>query len=130
MQLCPCGAGQPYENCCGVFHRGDGFAKTAEQLMRSRYAAFCTEDVDYLVETHDKSTRSKNLKQELALSMGTVNWLRLEVTQTIKGQPEDTEGFVRFVAHYLENGRPGRMEELSRFIKRKSRWYYVDGNVS
>lgn len=37
---CPCGLGRPYGRCCGRLHRGAASAGTAEELMRSRYAAF------------------------------------------------------------------------------------------
>ena len=100
---------------------------TAEQLMRSRYCAFVKQDADYLLHTHDPATRSKNLKKELQASMGTTTWIRLEVIQTIAGLQSDTQGFVRFIAHYMDKGKPGRLEELSRFTKIKGKWYYTDG---
>lgn len=127
MNICPCGSGKPYSHCCQPLHNGTSVAETAEQLMRSRYSAFATENVDYLVETHDKTTRSKTLKQELESSMGEVKWLRLEVMQTQAGQANDTEGTVQFTAHYLEDGRPGKMTELSKFKKKKGVWFYVSG---
>ena len=48
---CPCGGGA-YRSCCGPLHRGDQRAKTAEQLMRSRYSAFARGEIDYLLATH------------------------------------------------------------------------------
>jgi len=126
MNLCPCGTGKPYSRCCEPLHNGTEIAETAEQLMRSRYSAFAVENVDYLVKTHDKATRSKRLRQELESSMGEVKWLRLEVMQTTAGQAGDIEGTVQFTAHYIENGRPGKMTELSIFTKRKGVWYYVE----
>ena len=130
MKICPCGSGRPYDHCCGPFHNGIAKAETAEQLMRSRYAAFCTENVEYLVETHDKDTRVPKLREELQNSMGSAQWLRLEVINTIRGQSTDKDGFVQFIAHYSENGQPGKMEELSRFSKKKGLWFYTDGEHS
>jgi uncharacterized protein YchJ len=37
----------------------------------------------------------------------------------------DTEGTVRFRAHYVERNRPGAMEELSRFVVHDGDWLYV-----
>ncbi|ESQ02386.1 SEC-C domain-containing protein [Streptomyces sp. PVA_94-07] len=48
---CPCGTGRTYGECCGRFHAGSAEAATAEQLMRSRYAAFATRDAAYLLRT-------------------------------------------------------------------------------
>ena len=37
---CPCGSDAEYGVCCGPLHTGESSATTAEQLMRSRYAAY------------------------------------------------------------------------------------------
>ena len=37
---CPCGSRQRYDACCGRLHRRAAEAETAEELMRSRYAAY------------------------------------------------------------------------------------------
>ena len=42
-QACPCGLGDNYDSCCGRLHKGEP-ARTAEQLMRSRYSAFAVGD--------------------------------------------------------------------------------------
>lgn len=129
MNICPCGTGELYCNCCEPLHKGASRAINAEQLMRSRYSAFVTKNVDYLVKTHDKKTRPKHLKQELLQSISSIKWLRLEIHHTTKGLPNDKEGYVHFTAHYSENGRIGNMEELSHFTKRKGVWYYTSGSI-
>ena len=40
MMNCSCCSGKLYEECCEPFHSKKEFPKTAEELMRSRYAAF------------------------------------------------------------------------------------------
>ena len=57
---CPCGSGTPYAACCGRLHRGAA-AETAEQLMRSRYAAFAVGDEAYLFRTWHPRTRPDDL---------------------------------------------------------------------
>ena len=39
MDLCPCGSNIIYDTCCRPLIKGEQPAKTAEQLMRSRYSA-------------------------------------------------------------------------------------------
>ena len=51
---CPCGGGQ-YESCCAPLHRGEQRVSTAEQLMRSRYAAFAKGELEYLLTTHPEA---------------------------------------------------------------------------
>ena len=55
---CPCGRNKTYENCCGKIHQNINKAKTAEDLMRSRYSAFTFANISYLKESH----YSKNKK--------------------------------------------------------------------
>ncbi|MGH3382559.1 MAG: YchJ family protein [Actinoallomurus sp.] len=117
---CLCGLPTPYDGCCGRLHRGDAKAPTAERLMRSRFSAFNVGDEGYLLRTWHPSTRPPQIDFDAALS-----WQRLEILQTSAGSFLDTEGTVRFRAHYVERGRAGQMEEDSRFVFQDGAWLYV-----
>jgi SEC-C motif-containing protein len=114
---CPCGSGASYDACCGRLHRGAATARTAEELMRSRYAAYAVGDTDYVFRTWHPRTRPDDLIPDPALT-----WTGLEIL----GSGED---WVEFVASYEHAGRPGRLRERSRFERRGGRWVYVDGAV-
>ncbi|WP_262281817.1 YchJ family protein [Micromonospora sp. MA102] len=120
---CPCGSGLPYADCCGPVHRGVSAAATAEALMRSRYSAFAVGDAAHLLRTWHSTTRPSRLE----LDPGT-RWTRLEVLDTGRGGLFDTEGTVRFRAHYREAGRPGTVAEHSRFVREDGRWVYLDAH--
>jgi len=45
--LCPCGSSKPYITCCATLREGHEHAPTAEELMRSRYAAYVLLLEDY-----------------------------------------------------------------------------------
>ena len=47
---CPCGSQDSYKNCCKPLHRGEP-AKSAVQLMRSRYSAYALSLPDYIIAT-------------------------------------------------------------------------------
>lgn len=119
---CPCGRSLPYAACCGRHHAGIP-AADAESLMRSRYSAYVRGLEDYLLATWHATTRPA------ALSLGAgpqPKWLGLVVTaQTETG---DTS-MVEFVARCRVGGRAQRLHEISRFVREKGRWYYVDGVV-
>lgn len=117
---CPCGTGAPYASCCGSLHRGESVATTAEQLMRSRYAAYVLGDAPYLARTWHPRTRPEPL--EVVADAG---WLRLEVLDTVAGGPDDQTGEVEFVARHVD----GPLHERSRFVRRAGRWVYLDGDV-
>ncbi len=117
VQQCPCGSGQPYAECCGPLHRGDGTAGTAEALMRSRYSAFAVGDVAYLRSSWHPSTRPARLDLDPTLS-----WLGLEVLHA-EGGLFDTTGVVEFRARHNR----GVLHERSRFTREGGRWFYLDG---
>ena len=49
---CLCGRNKPFEQCCGRYLSGKKFAKTPEQLMRSRYSAYALGGYgQYLLDT-------------------------------------------------------------------------------
>ena len=120
-RTCPCGSGLPYDDCCGPLHRGESTAATAKALMRSRFSAFAVGDADYLLRSWHSSTRPARLRLDPGL-----HWTRLEILGTDRGGLFDAEGTVEFRAHYREAGRPGTLEERSRFVREDGRWVYLD----
>jgi len=116
MTTCPCGSAD-YDACCGALHRGARDAETAEELMRSRYAAFAKGDAFYLARTWHPRTRPDDLSMDPSL-----RWTGL----TILASSNDT---VDFIARYVDVEGPGELREHSRFSRRAGRWVYVDGDV-
>jgi SEC-C motif-containing protein len=115
---CPCGLGQPYEECCGPAHRGRPPA-TAEALMRSRYAAFALDDSAYVLSSWHPETRPSAIEADPDL-----RWVGLDVLACTGGGMFDAEGVVEFRAHFRDHGRPGDMREVSRFVRDGGRWVY------
>lgn len=123
---CLCGSGSPFQTCCHVYVSGEGFAPTAEALMRSRYVAFALGRSDYIAETWHPTTRPA----QIDLASDETVWLRLNVIHTAEGKHSDVRGTVAFQAWYGANGRMGCMQEHSRFEHQEGRWYYLDGDVT
>ncbi|MCW2796420.1 YchJ family metal-binding protein [Nocardioides sp.] len=121
---CPCGSGRTYDACCGRLHRGAADAETAEELMRSRYAAYAVGDTSYVFRSWHPRTRPDEIEPDPALT-----WTGLSIVDTVDGGPDDETGEVEFVASYLRAGVAGERRERSRFVRRASAWVYVDGDV-
>ena len=119
--LCPCCSGKLYEECCELFHSKKKFPKTAEELMRSRYAAFAIPNGDYLWETTLPNKRKFHHKTELE-NWGKENtWTKLEIIQS-------SEKEVEFKAYFTDKfGKKNIHHELSTFKKVDKKWYYVSG---
>ncbi|WP_178362338.1 YchJ family metal-binding protein [Mycolicibacterium hippocampi] len=120
---CPCGSGDPFGRCCLPLHTGDREAQTAEQLMRSRYTAFATGDVDYLWRTWHPRTRPDRVDDAGLI------WTGLHIIDCVAGGPGDQTGEVEFRARYLDSQRTGTLHERSRFAVRARRWFYLDGEL-
>lgn len=88
--------------------------------MRSRFSAFSIGDESYLLATWHPATRPPRIDIDKAL-----RWVRLEVLQTTNGSVFHTDGTVRFRAHYVEHGRPGLIDEHSRFVAIGGVWLYL-----
>lgn len=89
--------------------------------MRSRYSAYVLKRADYLLATWHPDTRPATLD----LANDLTHWLGLEVKRHASTGPD--AAVVEFVARYKEGGRAHRLHEISRFLRRDGRWYYVDG---
>ena len=117
---CPCGTGEVYAACCEPLHLGIREAQTAEELMRSRFAAYVRRDERYLLRTWHPRTRPPQMGLE-----GTPSWLGLTVLATADGRYDDRTGEVEFQA--VHDG--GELHERSRFVRRAGHWVYVDGDL-
>lgn len=123
---CPCGKNETYSNCCEVVHNDICNAKTAEQLMRSRYSAFTLGLIDYLMQSHHSSTRPTSEKQEIEVWAKSVQWIGLDVIRKQKGGEADLDGTVEFKAFFKEGKKTRVIHERSQFVKESGCWYYLD----
>lgn len=125
---CPCGAGPPYDACCGRYHRG-AEAPDAVALMRSRYAAYATGQVEYLWRTlhpqHDDRARPRAAYlKELQQTLRAVRYLGLQVLDSRAG-PDEAQ--VLFAASFAARGQERRFMELSTFLLEAEGWRYFTG---
>lgn len=129
QQQCYCGNQQLFADCCEPLLNNEKVAKTAEALMRSRYSAFCTNNVDYLIATHHPSKHEGDDKAQLLNTITSCKWLKLSITATQKGLSNDSDGTVEFIAVYEENQQLFQLREKSQFVQENGHWYYLDGDV-
>jgi SEC-C motif-containing protein len=106
-------------------HRRQAEAETAEELMRSRYAAYAVGDLDHVFRTWHPRTRPDTIEPD-----PTLTWTGLTVLNVLAGGTGEDAGEVEFEAAYERAGRPGRRRERSRFERRRGRWVFVDGVLS
>lgn len=116
--MCHCGSGSLFDECCGAILAGQHKAETAEQLMRSRYSAYVTGNVDYLLGTTHPDSRLHTMEQDIREGMADTQWLQLCILNS-------GEDHVEFIAEYVCRGELGRIHERSVFEKLDGEWFYV-----
>lgn len=103
--------------------------------MRSRYAAYALGLAEYIIDTTDPdgpawegggddASRARWLASIQRFSR-TMTFRALRIVATTMEGP--AAGTVHFRAELSQDGRPGAMEELSRFVHRGGNWRYTAG---
>jgi SEC-C motif-containing protein len=130
LKGCPCCSGNDYTTCCQPFHAGR-LPKDALQLMRSRYAAYALNLVDYIIATtHPASPHyaedQSSWKHELSDFAKNTTFHRLEVRNFKEKGPLAT---VTFTAYLFEGPKDSTFTERSYFEKVKGQWLYRAGEL-
>jgi SEC-C motif-containing protein len=124
---CPCSSGKDLASCCEPILSGKQKAKTAEQLMRSRYTAYATGNVDWIVDSQSPDGRAFVDRKATEEWSKRATWRRMEVLETKDGGEGDEEGFVDFKAHYTIGDEDIVHHEIASFRKEDGEWFFVDG---
>lgn len=125
-RLCPCGSGEPFNKCCLPFIKGEANPTHPEQLMRSRYSAYATQNYAYILTTYCESTKPALSVEELVEQNHSVNWLGLKIIASVKAQQTGT---VSFEAFYKEHKQAYCLAEHSQFRIENGLWRYVNGEM-
>lgn len=122
MSHCPCQSNIAYTQCCKPLHDGLALAKSAEQLMRSRYCAFVMQQTEYILLTHSSETRHDVSLDSINQWNQQCNWLGLNIVTKPADKNQDK---VEFIAWYKTDGKLAYHHELSQFFKHE-----IDGNFA
>ena len=127
---CYCCSEKKFEDCCEPFIKGSSKTTTAEELMRSRYSAYATAAVEYIVRSTHPSVRKFLVAREIENWARSSDWQKLEIISKTEGEAKDKKGTVEFKAYFLdENNQPQVHHETSEFRKELGKWFFVDGKI-
>lgn len=113
---------------CQPFLSGAKQPETAAELMASRYVAYASGAIDYLIDTHDPKTRSQTDRKATEDWSRRASWRSLEILDTKDGGPSDAEGEVEFIARYVVDGVEHAHHERSLFRRHEGRWFFISGD--
>ena len=126
-KTCPCGSAAEYAQCCQPLIKGKKKPKTAEELLRARYTAFATGEIDFVIDTHHSKTRAEIKREEIEDWSKTSDWQSLQIVQIEAGKEADTNAAIVFCARYNDGeGKAQEHWEQALFEKENGDWRFVD----
>jgi len=145
---CPCHSNKAlplYKDCCKVYHIKIKQSLSPEELIISRFSAYASGNVDYIIETTSKKsvdydayieqksyeTGIQKWKKDLRANMiDNYQYIKIEVVSVNYLKDDQAEVTQRFLA-IDRDGIRYPIEETSFVEKNKvdNLWYYIRGNV-
>jgi SEC-C motif-containing protein len=122
---CYCKSGIEYNECCKKVATNG--AKDALELMKSRYSAYCTSDMEYIKKTSTKDMLNQLDVEFLKNWSKNSIWQHLEIVEYVENS--DTSAIVEFKAYYIYDKAQRCHHERSEFVKEENTWLYSDGNM-
>ena len=96
--------------------------------MRSRYAAYALQQIDYIVRTTMPAQQPLLNVAAIAQWSRETQWLGLTVHQHIP-RIGKRHAQVAFTARFAEHGSAHEHHELSAFVQINGAWYFIDPTV-
>lgn len=126
MTLCTCGSKVDFDVCCAPIIAGTP-AKTAEALMRSRYTAFVTRQLDHVERTHAPEVREDFNRAEAERVAEECQWRSLDIRRVEEvGDTAEIEFAIRF----RRDGKDMIQAEVATFRRENGHWLYVNGDLN
>lgn len=127
---CYCSSEKEFGDCCQPFIDGTAKPLTAEELMRSRFSAYATVAVEYLIKTTHPSMRKFHDAESIENWAKSNVWKKLEIVAKSGGDAKGEKGTVEFKAYFTDAENVAQVHhELSTFQKELGRWFFVDGKI-
>jgi SEC-C motif-containing protein len=109
------------------FLRGEKKPETAAELMASRYTAYATQAVDYILATHDPDTRGEADRDATLEWSQRAKFHGLSILSTERDGPGDDTGEVEFKAFFTADGMEHIHHEHSKFTRKDGQWFFTEG---
>lgn len=126
MTLCPCGSQKQLAECCGPIIEGAP-APNAEALLRSRYTAFVTRQLDHVERTHAPEIREDFNRAEAERMAEECEWKGLDI-RSVSENGDNAE--IEFVIRFRRDKQDMIQLERSSFRRDDGHWLYVNGEIN
>ena len=86
-ELCPCGSGKTYAECCEPIIKGKTKAPTAEACMRARYSSYVKHEIDYIINSCIEGDEVGEIDRKATEDWSKQSqWNGLKILNTEKGE--------------------------------------------
>jgi SEC-C motif-containing protein len=126
-EICPCGSGKTYSECCEPLIKKTAQAANPEALMRSRYTAYAKGEILWLKDSLEEKHR-KEFDEKGARQWAQSEWLGLSIVSSKIDEAND-KGSVEFIAKYKMNGVAREHREVSEFVRKNGQWLLTEGQM-
>ena len=129
--LCPCGSGKVYGECCEPVIKGTKAAPTAESLMRARYTSYVKHEIEFIINSCDEGDKIAEIDRKATEEWSKTSiWHGLKILNTQKGGESDDEGLVEFEATYTDKNNLHEVHHENAYFKKvNGKWLYEAGDV-
>jgi SEC-C motif-containing protein len=140
--LCACGSGTIYSQCCQPIHQGAA-ATSPDIVLRARYSAYKHDIGDFIIDSTHRSNPDYEKYFITMLTNGRKKWLKelrtmtmsydfygLEIDSLKVWQENSDMATIRFrtLVKEVESASDFMViQEQSTFVREGSRWLYIDG---
>jgi SEC-C motif-containing protein len=127
-EICPCGSGKNYSECCEPIIKKKILADSPEALMRSRYSAYAKEEIFWLRDSLEEKQRKDFDEKGARQWSKQAEWMGLSIIQS-KMDEENNSGLVEFAAKYKQGGVAREHREVSEFVRKNGEWLLNEGRM-
>ena len=129
--LCPCGSGKTYAECCEPIIKGSKDAPTAESLMRARYTSYVKHEIDFIINSCEEGEKIAEIDRKATEQWSKEStWHGLKILNTQKGQEADDEGLVDCEASDTDKNHLNEIHHEHAYCKTvNGKWLYEVGDV-
>ena len=131
MTKCVCGSGLEDTKCCAPILAGEKSAPTAEALLRSRYSAYVTGNLDYLEATCSPTALKEFDRLDAERFIEKAKWQGLDIKRTEAGCETDQTGTVECFFYCTYDGDKYVQHEIAQFVRgEKGNWLFENSEIN
>ena len=127
MEICPCGSGESFKDCCQPITTKKTKSVSLEQLARARHTAHATHDILFLKTIQNADDGDDSDWNHYQAEMNTMEWLQFNI---IASRTDGEIGIVESAVVCKKESSVYRLREQCRYLRREDKWFFYAEEIS